>query len=215
MSIIPEILKNPHNTLFNLEEAEIYSIKEAKELIELEKYSYSLFALWNSIVINIQRRIEKFGIESFVNILKADENYNKNGNSLKDRWLNINEFNLTDYALKLTIINHTTHDLITTLYWMKSNTNEEENQKIDKDEIYSLLYLIEKNLFSKEFKLDKRSKVNDTSKSKDLNRRINDKDEFISAFSNTHQELLLKSTTHMFEENSNEKEKVTLLNKYI
>lgn len=213
MSIIPEILKNPNNALFNLEEAEVYSLKEAKELIELEKYSYSLFALWNSVVINLQRRIEKFGIDNFTNVLNQSETYNKNAHNLKDRWLNINEFNLIDYALKLTIINHATHDLITTLYWMKSNTNEEENRRVDKDEIYSLLFLIEKNLFSKEFKLDKRTS-NDTSKN-EYKRRKNDKDEVSSNLSNTHQELLLRSSTNIFNKTSEKSEYSSLLNRYI
>lgn len=35
MSIVPEILRNPNNSIFNLEEAEIYSFKEAHELIAL------------------------------------------------------------------------------------------------------------------------------------------------------------------------------------
>ncbi|XPV68072.1 MAG: hypothetical protein ACNI25_12260 [Halarcobacter sp.] len=214
MSIVPEILRNPNNSIFNLEEAEIYSFKEAHELIALGKYSYSLFALWNSVVINIQRRIENFGIENLKNIIKQSEYYNADGNSLKDRWLNINEFNLIDYALKLAIINHSTHDLISTLYWMKSNTNIEEIKEINEEEIYSLLYLIEKNLFLKKFKSDKRFNTISKESEKEYKRRKDDKEKIVSTLSNTHQELLLKSSSKLFNQDKNLEEE-HLLSKYI
>ncbi len=216
MSKVPSLLNNLEDPLFNLEESEIYSLKEAVELINLEKYSYSLFAIWNSIIINIQRRIENFGIKNFLSILEKKESFNVNGNSLKDRWLNINEFNLIHYAEKLNIINHITHDLITTLYWMKSNTNIEETKDINKDEIFSLLYLLEKNLFLKKFKYDKRNKEALYTKDSNLKRRKKDKEELINSYSNTHQELLLKSGVKLFNDNSHENHQETkLLDSYI
>lgn len=202
MGKLPTLLYNSENPLFNLEETEIYSIKEAEELIRLEKYSYSLFAIWNSVVINIQRRIENFGIKNFLLIVEKKESFNINGNTLKDRWLNINEFNLIHYAQKLNIISHITHDLITTLFWMKSNTNIEETKNINKDEIFSLLFLLEKNLFLKEFKYDKRNKETIKTDQPDFKRRKKDKEELIDSYTNTHQELLLKSGVKLFNDNS-------------
>lgn len=165
-------------------------------------------------MINIQRRIENFGIENLKNIIKQSEYYNADGNSLKDRWLNINEFNLIDYALKLAIINHSTHDLISTLYWMKSNTNIEEIKEINEEEIYSLLYLIEKNLFLKKFKSDKRFNTISKESEKEYKRRKDDKEKIVSTLSNTHQELLLKSSSKLFNQDKNLEEE-HLLSKYI
>lgn len=204
MITIPTILNNPENPLFNLREDEIYSLKEANELILLEKYSYSLFAIWNSVVLNIQRRMESFGIINFLNILEKDETFNKEGNTLKDRWLNINEFNLIQYANKINIINHVTQELLTTLYWMKSNTNEEETKIIDKEEVFALLYLIEKNLFLIPFKVDKRNTNKFPENNSNLKRRKKDKEELINTYSNTHNELLLKAGVKSFNQNSKE-----------
>jgi len=210
MSNIPNILNNPENPIFNLSESELYSIKEAKELIEIEKYSFSLFALWNCVVINIQRRIEQFGIKNFLHIYENKENYKVEGNNLKDRWLNVNEYDLISYAKKLNIIDHITHDLITTLYWMKTESNEKENKKLEKEEIYSLMFLLEQNLFNKEFKIDQRSNQNEIDR-RETNRggrRKVDREELISTTtfssktpSSTHQELLLKSGVKKFENN--------------
>ena len=132
----PELLENPNNTNFNLKESEIYSFKEANELIKIEKYTYSLFAIWNGVIINLQRRIENFGIENLFTIIDDKSNFNKKATNLKERWLNVNEYKIIDYAKNLNIINHVAHDIITTLYWMKSNNNEEENKELDKYEIY-------------------------------------------------------------------------------
>ncbi len=210
MKDIPEVLNNPNNPLFNFEEAEIYSIKEALELISIEKYAYSLFAIWNCVVINIQRRIEKFGINNFLNILENKTQFNKEGNNLKDRWLNINEHELIDYAQKLNIINHVSHDLITTLYWLKSNTNETETNALLKEELFALLFLLEKNLFIKEFKTDQRleAKEEDRRHTNRGGRRKKDNQDIINTNSSTtHQELLLKSGVKKFSNNLNPKDK--------
>lgn len=225
MSIVPKILDNPENPIFCLSESETYSLKEVKELIDIEKYSYSLFALWNCIITNIQRRIEKFGIKNFLNVYEYKNNFNLEGNNLKDRWLNINEYDLIDYASKINVINHTSHDLITTLYWMKTETNENKENTITKDEILALIFLLEKNLFIKEFKIDKRTKQieQDRRETNRGGRRKIDREELISTAtlnsktpSTTHQELFLKSTTKIFEENNkNFKKSGNLLNSYI
>lgn len=204
MITIPLILETPENPTFKLIEDEIYALKEAKELIILEKFSYSLFAIWSSIIINIQRRIESFGIEIFLNIIEKDDFFNKEGPSLKDRWLNINEFNLIHYAKRINIINHVTHDLITTLYWMKSNTNEEERKKIDEEEVYLILTLIERNFFTSEFKVDKRNPNRFPDEISNQKRRKKDKEELINSYRNTHQELLLKSGVKKFNQNTKE-----------
>lgn len=216
MFFIPNIIDNPSNSLYKLEEAEIYSLKEAKDLILLEKFSYSLFAIWNAIIINIQRRIEIFGIDIFLTIINEEERFNKEGNNLKDRWLNINEYNLIGYAQKLNIINHMTRDMITALYWMKSNTNENEIKKIDKEEIFAILFLIEKNLFLKEFKEDKRGTIPPSQNTPNLGRRKKDRQESFNAKPTTYHELLAKSGVKVFNDNLEiEKKNPKIIDGYI
>jgi hypothetical protein len=199
---IPELLENPNNTNFNLKESEIYSFKEANELIKIEKYSYSLFAIWNGVIINLQRRIENFGINNLFTIIDDKKNFNDKATNLKDRWLNVNEYKIIDYAKNLNIINHVTHDMITTLYWMKSNNNEEEIQNIDKEEIYSIAYLLEKNLISKEFKKDLR--INKINTENNFKRREIDRYNDLNLVPQTHQEMLLRSSIDAFKKDNDE-----------
>lgn len=198
----PNILKNPFDPAYNLEDSEKYSIKETNELIKLEKYSYSLFALWSAVIINLQRRIEFFNIKNFLRVSEEDKeiDYYKEGNTLKERWLKINEYKIISYARKLNLINHISHDLISTLFWMKSNTNEEENQSIIKEEVLALVFLIEKNLFLKPFKEDLRGKNPDILNTKAEHRRKGDRKVEKSQIPNTYHNLLLRSGVKVFEE---------------
>ena len=198
---IPELLENPNNENFNLNEAEIYSFKEANELIKIEKYAYSLFAIWNGVIINLQRRIENFGINNLFTIIDDKKNFNEEATNLKDRWLNINEYKIIDYAKNLNIINHISHDIITTLYWMKSSTSEEGNQEIDKYQIYSIVYLLETNLILKEFKKDLR--INETNTENTFKRREEDRYNDLNLVPQTHQEMLLRSSIEAFKKDQN------------
>lgn len=197
MKNVPEILNNPNNPSFNLIEEEIYSLKEAKELIEIDKLSFSFFAIWNCVLINLQRRVEYFGIKNFLPLLKTASLYNKDANTLKERWLKINEFELIDYVKKLNLINNITNELIKTLYWIKTNIND--NKNFSKEELHALIYLLERNLFLYEFKEDKR--INSDEDSSQYKRRKEDKEEKIIHTTTTHQELVLKNGVKHFENN--------------
>jgi len=220
MTTYPELLINPSNPRFSLQESEVYSLKEVAELIKLEQYSYSLFAIWNTIVINIQRRIEFFGINYFLEKIHEEKNYNQNAHNLKERWLNVNEYKLITYAKDLNLISNTCHDLITMIYWMKSNNNTKENENIEEEELYCVLILLEKNLFTKEFRKDQRSNTeNNDENINNQNRREKDFETLNSEMiSKTHQELLLKKSVKVFEKQQDEKkeeEKKQIIDKYI
>lgn len=198
----PELLNNPNNTNFNLEESEIYSFKEANELININKYTYSLFALWNAVIINLQRRIEHFGIDNLFTIIDGKSNFNEKGIELKDRWLNINEYKTIDYAKDLNIINHVAHDIIAALYWMKSSNHEEETNDTHRYEIYAITYLLEKNLFLKEFKKDLR--INKVNSENNFKRREIDRYNDLNLVPQTHQEMLLRSSIEAYKKDGNE-----------
>lgn len=210
----PKILKSPFDPIYNFKESEIYSIKEAEELISINKYSYSLIAFWTAVIINLQRRIESFGINIFLSIADKNEPYNLNGNSLKDRWLSINEYKIIAYAEKLNLINHITHDLITTLFWMKSNTNEDENRNLTLQEILSIIYLIEKNLFLSVFKKDKRNPNPEIINSKMKFRRKDDNKTNFNDIPSTYNDLILRSGVKIFEEQNKKIEDHTIVDKY-
>lgn len=220
MTTYPELLSNPSNPRFSLQESEIYSLKEVAELIKLEQYSYSLFAIWNTIVINIQRRIEFFGINNFLEKIHEEKNYNQNAHNLKERWLNVNEYKLITYAKELNLISNTCHDLITMIYWMKSNNNTKANENIEEEELYCVLILLDKNLFTKEFREDQRSNNETTNENvNNQNRREEDLETLNSTMtSKTHQELLIKESVKVFEKQQDEKqkeEKKQIIDKYI
>lgn len=196
MNRIPDLFNNPSNPSFHLEEKEIYNIKEARELIEIEKFSFSLFAIYSCVIINLQRRVEFFGIESFIKLLKDASLYNKDLNTLKERWININDIDLIDNAKKLNLINNSTAELIKTLYWMKADAADTKN--ISKEEIYAIVFLLEKNLFLNSFKEDQRETSHNFNN--EMKRRKEDNEAIVTK-ATTHQELILKSGVEHFKNN--------------
>ena len=211
MGHLPELLSNPINRSFNLVEMEVYNLKEALELIEIEKLSFSIFVIWQCVISNIQRRVEAFNIDSFILSLKNKEQYNKDSQSQKERWLNINEYELIDFAQKSSVITKVTANLVKTLYWMKSSNGSEKI--ITKEEIYSLVYLLEQNLFLSTFKSDQRGKRQNGNSN--YKRRKED-EELEMKSSTTHQELVLRNGIKHFKESliTNNKND-TLLTAYI
>lgn len=211
--MINQLLINPNDPNYSLSESEIYLIKEAKELIEINHYIYALQALYNCIISNLHRRIEYFGIDIFLNVINSDEKYNKDGNKLEDRWLNVSKYSTISYAKKLNIIDNSTHDIISSIYWKKSNTNEEDNKNITQEEIYALFYLVEKNLFLKPFKMDQRDK-NSSESTNNQNRRKSDKTSEIFDINRQHQELLYH-TKDVYEKQKTKEEINPYLDKYV
>ena len=210
----PKILNDPFDSIYNLKNSEIYSIKETNEAISTEKYSYCLFAFWNAVIINLQRRIEKFDIDIFLKLVDKDEHYVINGNSLNDRWLNISEYNIIQYAKNLHVISEVTHSILCSLYWMKIDATEKEIDNVELQELLSIIYLVEKNLFLSEFKEDKRNKNPSITNSEIRFRRREDNETVKINLPQTYHDLILRSGLKVFEEENKRNESLNDLNKY-
>ncbi len=210
----PKILNDPFDSIYNLKNSEIYSIKETNEAISTEKYSYCLFAFWNAVIINLQRRIEKFDIDIFLKLVDKDEHYVINGNSLNDRWLNISEYNIIQYAKNLHVISEVTHSILCSLYWMKIDATEKEIDNVELQELLSIIYLVEKNLFLSEFKEDKRNKNPSITNSEIRFRRREDNETVKINLPQTYHDLILRSGLKVFEEENKRNKSLNDLNKY-
>lgn len=209
MNQIPHLIENPEDPIFRLNEREIYLLKEAHELITIEKYSFILFSFWGCLISNIKRRIDYFGLENLFKTLKRTNDQEDLDKNLDD----INDFDLIDYAKTINIINHQCHDLITSLYWMKN-----EHETVSKEEVFSIIFLLEKNLFIKEFKEDLREKQRkeDRREIPKGGRRKSDKKINTSTVSTTHDKLLLQSDAKYYDStNETNDNNVKLINTYI
>ena len=195
----PKILINPEDTIFNIDENEQYLLKEANELIHKEHFSYSLYAIWSCVIMNLQKRIEFFGIKNFINHTNSSTSFDENAHNLKDRWLNVNEYQIITYAKELQVISYIAHDLVTCLYWMKTNSTE----VLNKEEIFSIVYLLEKQLFIKTLKKDLRRKKSENNPK----RRKNDTFHNLNIQSKTHNELILKTQVNGFQQQLEEAKK--------
>lgn len=208
----PNILANPFDEVFGFDDLEIYSLKECDELLKLERYSFSLFALWTASIVNIQRRIEKFGIDVLLKIKDEQDGFDKNAETLTNRWAKVEEQKVLKYTKKLNLISPIAFSLLTTLFSMKSQSTEFQ---IDKQEVLCMVYLLEKNLFLTEFKEDQRGKNPSIVNTKMKFRRKEDIKTDINQIPKTHHELLLRSGVKIFEEqNKTLSEEKNILDEY-
>lgn len=102
----------------------------------------------------------------------------------------------------MNLINHVTQNILNTLFWMKSNTDESENKELTKEEVLAIVYLIEKNLFLKSFKEDLRGKDPLIKNSKMKFRRKDDIKTDSNEVPNTYHNLILRSGVKVFEDNT-------------
>ena len=166
----PDILLNPSGNSYNLKSNEIYLLKEIAELVELNRYSYCVLSLWQCTLVNIQRRIEFFGIQNLKAIIEDKDTYDEMPEKRRDRWHNVNEYRTIEYAQKLHLIPELSLHLVKMLYWLKNEVAQNE-KIIDQNELYSVITLLEKELFLIKFKEDQRIS-NDSNNN--LNRREED-----------------------------------------
>ena len=109
--LLPKILDNAvgiKDVFPLLVDREIEYINEAKGLFDSEFYSYSLLAIWNAAVNNLKRKVEAYGIELWSSVVKDEsgrKKYDKDGETIAERWSNVDDLVLIAGATKLGLLN--------------------------------------------------------------------------------------------------------------
>ena len=109
--IIPKILDlsvNNNENIFPLDDSEKLTLQTARKLFDAEFYPQSLLEMWNAAANNIKRRVEAYGSDLFQSVIKDEtgrKSYNVNGDTINERWENVDDFVLIQGAKKLGLIN--------------------------------------------------------------------------------------------------------------
>ena len=97
---------------------------------------------------------------------------------------------------------------------MKIDATEKEIDNVELQELLSIIYLVEKNLFLSEFKEDKRNKNPSITNSEIRFRRREDNETVKINLPQTYHDLILRSGLKVFEEENKRNESLNDLNKY-
>lgn len=158
MEVLPQIIDREvivQEAFPYLDERETSYIEEAKKLFSMNMYSYALVAIWNAAVCNLRRRVEAYGVELWQSVVKADagkKKYDPNGDTLAERWNDVDDYVLIEGAGRLGLLDAKAVKSLEMINWMRNHASSAHDSdcKVNADDVIGLVLLIQGNLFGKQ-----------------------------------------------------------------
>ena len=106
---LPVLLQDPSQGNFPATvDTELEFLSQARKLLDAGFPDHSLLDIWNAAVHNLRRRVETYGIDLFISAVKDEagrKKYDKDGETLNERWSGVDELTLINGATKLGVLN--------------------------------------------------------------------------------------------------------------
>lgn len=158
MEVLPEIIDSGisvQEAFPYLDEREASYIDEAKKLFSMNMHSYALVAIWNAAVCNLRRRVEAYGVELWQSVVKAEagrKKYDPNGDTLSERWNDVDDYVLIEGAGRLGLLDAKAAKSLEMINWMRNHASSAHDSdcKVDADDVIGLVLLIQGNLFGRQ-----------------------------------------------------------------
>jgi len=149
---LPAILEDPNSSFPTLVDSELGFLAQSRKLLELGFPDHALLDVWNAAVHNLRRRIETYGIELFTPAVKDEpgrKKYDKDGESLSERWGGVDELVLINGATKLGVLNKKAGKALEMINWMRNHASPAHgtDSKVELEDVLGLVLILQKNLF--------------------------------------------------------------------
>jgi len=136
-----------------LDQREMDYIAESQQLFASEFYSYSLLAIWNAAVNNLKRKVECYGVELWNSVVKDEtgrKKYDQTGDTIADRWANVDDLILIKGATNLGLLNPKAGKSIEMINWMRNHASpaHDSDNRVEREDAIGLILLLQKNLFA-------------------------------------------------------------------
>lgn len=111
--------------------------------------------VWNAAVHNLRRRTEAYGVDLWESVVKDEagrKKYDKNGETLSERWGGVDELVLISGATRLSLLNKKAGKSLEMINWMRNHASpaHDSDQEVTQEDVVALVLLLEKNLFDVE-----------------------------------------------------------------
>jgi hypothetical protein len=158
-TLLPQILRTEVSIKASfplLVDREVEYITEAKGLFDSGFYSYSLLAIWNAAVNNLKRKVEAYGVELWSLVVKDEsgrKKYDKDGETIAERWSNVDDLVLIAGATKLGLLNPKAGKSLEMINWMRNHASpaHDSDNRVEMEDAIGLILLLQKNLFEHPF----------------------------------------------------------------
>lgn len=139
-----------------LADREIDYINESSGLFASGYYSYSLLAIWNAAVNNLKRKVESYGVDLWISVVKDEsgrKKYYSDGETLAERWSNVDDIVLIAGATKLGLLNPKAGKSLEMINWMRNHASpaHDSDNRVEREDVIGLVLLLQKNLFEQPF----------------------------------------------------------------
>lgn len=127
-------------------------LQQARKLFEAGFYDHSLLDIWNAAVHSLRRRVEAYGIELFESVAKDESGrrkYDKDGETLSERWGGVDDLVLISCSTKLGLLNKKASKSLEMINWMRNHASpaHDSDQKVEQEDVFALALMLQKNLF--------------------------------------------------------------------
>lgn len=131
---------------------EIATLQQARELFDLGYCGHALLDIWNASISNLRRRVDAYGVDLWESVVKEDSGrrkYDRNGETLSERWSGVDDLVLISGATKLGLLNKKAGKSLEMINWMRNHASPAHgnDQKVEKEDVVGLALILDRNLF--------------------------------------------------------------------
>lgn len=135
-----------------LADAEKKYLQQAARLLADGYYDHSLLDLWSAAITNLRRRVETYGIELFLSVVKDEpgrKRYVSDGETLADRWSGVDDLLVIEGATRLGLLNKKAGKAMEMINWMRNHASAAHagDCRVLEEDVIGLALILAKNLF--------------------------------------------------------------------
>jgi len=127
-------------------------LQQAAELLKAGYCDHSLLDVWNACVSNLRRRVEMYGIDLFVSVVKEEpgrKRYVSDGDTLPERWSGVDDLVLIEGTTRLGLLNKKAGKALEMINWMRNHASAAHagDDRVEREDVIGLVLILQKNLF--------------------------------------------------------------------
>ncbi|EGR0209147.1 hypothetical protein FMH16_21725 [Vibrio vulnificus] len=131
---------------------EISFLSQARGLLDAGFPDHALLDIWNASIHNLRRRIETYSIDLFLSAIKDEsgrKKYDKDGDTLTERWSGVDDLVLISGATKLGVLNKKAGKSLEMINWMRNHASpaHASDNKVEATDVVALALMLQNNLF--------------------------------------------------------------------
>lgn len=132
---------------------ETEQLDQARKLFDAGFYDHSLLDIWNAAVHNLRRRCEAYGIDLFESVVKDEvgrRKFNKDGETLSERWSGVDDLVVISCCAKLGLLNKKAAKALEMINWMRNHASpaHDSDCRVEQSDVIALALLLQENLFT-------------------------------------------------------------------